>query len=65
MASELCFLGVAKPEHKNRAMAALNEKRKQRADRVSRGSKLCAYLANTLFRPRGDNVDHAPRRVIA
>ena len=28
--------GVAKPEHKNRAMAALNEKRKQRADRVSK-----------------------------
>lgn len=27
--------GVVKPEPKNRAMAALNEKRKQRADRVS------------------------------
>ncbi|KAJ9092309.1 hypothetical protein QFC19_008743 [Naganishia cerealis] len=27
---------VAKPEHKNRAMAALNEKRKQRADRAER-----------------------------
>lgn len=43
------FAGVGKPEHKNRAMAAFVEKRKQRADRVSTGFPRSCSLLNDGF----------------